>query len=93
MAAPDAARMGLINYAVPEAELDATVERFARQLAAGAPLAIQFTKAATNIPLRQAVESVLEASMAFELTSLRSADAKEGVNAFLAHRKPVFQGR
>src|SRR5262245_58710067 len=42
--APEAARMGLINHAVPAGELDATVERFARQLADGAPMAIQFTK-------------------------------------------------
>ena len=36
VAAPDAARMGLINYAVPRAELDQTVNKFSQQLASGA---------------------------------------------------------
>ena len=93
VAAPDAARMGLINHAVPAAELDARVDAFARQLADGAALAIQFTKAATNIPLKQAVESVLEASLAWENLTLRSADLREVVNAFLERRAPRFSGR
>lgn len=93
VSAPDAARMGLINYAVPAKELDAQVARFARQLADGAPMAIQFTKAATNIPLKQAVESVLESSLALEHVTLHSADVREGVAAFLERRQPNFQGR
>lgn len=91
--ASDAARMGLINYAVPAAELDAKVEQFARPLAAGAAMAIQFTKAAVNIPLKQAVESVLEASLSLEHVTLRSNDVREGVAAFLERRAPVFHGR
>ncbi|MES2481270.1 MAG: enoyl-CoA hydratase-related protein [Pseudomonadota bacterium] len=93
VSAPDAARMGLINYAVPTAELDEKVNKFARQLAEGASLAIQFTKTSTNIPLKQAVESVLESSLALEVLTFRSADVGEGVSAFLERRKPVFQGR
>lgn len=93
VAAPDAARMGLINYAVPREALDQTVDKFAQQLASGASMAIQFTKAATNIPLRQAVESVLESSLALENLTMRSADVREGVAAFLERRKPVFTGR
>lgn len=90
--APEAARMGLINHAVPEAQLDEKVQGFARQLADGAPLAIQFTKSAANIPLRQAIESVLQSSLALEHVTLRSADVREGVAAFLERRKPNFQG-
>lgn len=91
--APEAARMGLINYAVPATELDLKVQGFARQLAEGASMAIEFTKAATNIPLRQAVESVLESSLALENVTMRSADVREGVASFLERRKPRFQGR
>jgi len=90
--APEAARMGLVNHAVPAAELDATVERFVRQLVQGAPMAIQLTKAAVNIPLRQAVESVLEASLAYESLTLRSTDVREGVASFLEKRRPLFTG-
>jgi enoyl-CoA hydratase len=91
--ATDAARMGLINYSVTRDELDATVDRFARQMADGAALAIQFTKAAANIPLRQAAESLLESSLALENLTLRSQDAQEGVEAFLERRKAVFVGK
>ncbi|QIL74013.1 enoyl-CoA hydratase/isomerase family protein (plasmid) [Diaphorobacter sp. HDW4B] len=91
--AADAVRMGLVNHAVPAGELDATVQRYARQLADGATMAIQFTKTSTNIPLRQAVESVLEASLAYESMTLRSQDAQEGVASFLERRKPNFVGR
>ena len=56
-------------------------------------MAIQLTKAATNGPLRQAVESVLESSLALENLTMRSADVREGVAAFLERRKPVFTGR
>jgi enoyl-CoA hydratase len=93
VSASEAARIGLVNCAVPACELDATVARFVQQLAEGAPLAIKLTKAAVNLPLRQAVETVLEASLASENLTLRSADVREGVLAFLERRKPVFNGR
>lgn len=91
--AVEAARMGLINHAVPASELDAKVGTFARQLADGAGMAIQFTKAVVNIPLKQAVESVLESSLALEHVTLRSTDVREGVASFLERRQPRFQGR
>ena len=93
VAAPEAARIGLINHAVPADRLDATVQRLVRQLADGAPLAVRFTKLTVNAPLRQAVESVLEASLAYEQITLRSRDAQEGVAAFLERRPPRFTGR
>ncbi|SNC62638.1 enoyl-CoA hydratase [Marinobacter sp. es.048] len=91
--AVEAARIGLINYAVPKEELNQTVERFASKLAGGASMAIQMTKTVTNIPLRQAVESVLETSLAYESLTLRSDDVCEGVDAFLNRRMPEFRGR
>jgi enoyl-CoA hydratase len=89
--ATEAARIGLFNYAVPTADLDATVHRFTKQLADGAQSAIRYTKMCTNIPLRQMVASVLDNSLACEgLTVLQNAELKEGVTAFLEGRKPQF---
>jgi len=89
--APEAARMGLINYAVKEEELDSTVRRFVDKLLAVSASASGYTKLAVNIPLRQAVHSVMETSLAFEgLTMLQSADWKEGVTAIKERRTPRF---
>lgn len=90
--AVEAARIGLINHAVPVAELDALVERFTRQFANGAQSAIRYTKLCTNIPLRQMIASVLDNSLACEgLTMFQNAELREGVTAFLEGRKPDFR--
>ncbi len=91
VAAPEAARMGLINYAVKAEELDATVQRFVDKLLAVSSSAAGYTKLAVNLPLRQAVHSVLEISSAFEgLSMLQNADWKEGIQSFKERRAPKF---
>jgi enoyl-CoA hydratase len=92
VAAPDAARMGLINHAVPAAELDDKVLHLANKLAKGATLAIRWTKRAVNIQLRDVVTRVFDASMAYEAMSQRTADHKEAVSAFNEMRRPQFKG-
>lgn len=92
IAAPDAERMGLINFAVPESELDATVAKFADKLASGAQIAIRYTKAVTNIALRQLFNSVFEAGVAYEGLTKETKDFREGVTAFIDKRRPTFQG-
>jgi enoyl-CoA hydratase len=91
--APEAARMGLINHAVPVGELDDKVMQLANRLAKGAQLAIRWTKRAVNVQLRDVVNRVLDASIAYEAVSNRTEDHKEAVSAFLEKRRPVFQGR
>lgn len=88
----EAARIGLINRAVPADELDRTVDEFAQRLAAGAGRAIQGTKLAVNIGLKQVVQSVLDASLAYEALSNLSKDHQEAVNAFREKRPPRFTG-
>jgi enoyl-CoA hydratase len=91
--APEAARIGLINRALPAAELDAAVDAFADRLASGALVAIRTTKMAINIGLRQLASSVMDACLAQEALSNASADHQEAVAAFREGRKPVFTGR
>ena len=93
ISASEAARMGLINYAVPAAELDAKVTQFADKLAKGALLAIRWTKRSINLQLRDIVNRVLEPSIAYEAVSNRTADHREAVAAFLEKRKPKFVGK
>jgi enoyl-CoA hydratase len=91
--AREAERIGLINHAVPRAELDAKVNGLADKLAHGATKAIKWTKACINIPLRQLAHSIMDASLAYEAITNTSADHQEAVNAFRAKRKPKFSGR
>lgn len=92
MTATQAADIGLINRAVPVAELDATVEQFADRLASGATKAIRWTKLSVNIGLRQLANSILDASLAYEAMSNRTRDHQEAVTAFRDKRRPVFAG-
>ena len=93
MAAKDAAKMGLINQAVPPEELDEKVYGLARRLANGPIKAIRWTKQSVNIPLKQLVHSMMDGSMSTEMLTNRSADHQEAVNAFMEKRTPNFSGR
>jgi enoyl-CoA hydratase len=91
--AVEAERIGLINFAVEPADLDNVVEQYAAKMGAGAQSAVRYTKMTTNIALRQLFNSVLEASVAYEGLSQRTADYREGLEAFLHKRKPNFTGQ
>jgi len=92
LSAEEAARIGLINQAVPAGELDQVVDAFAQRLAKGASKAIQWTKLSINLGLRQVVDSVLDASMAYEALSNYTKDHAEAVAAFRDKRPPRFTG-
>jgi enoyl-CoA hydratase len=92
IAAPEAERIGLINYAVPAAELDVLVDKYSLRLSRGAQAAIRYTKTVTNIALRQLFNSVFEAGVAYEGLSQHTADYREAVTAFLEGRRAQFPG-
>jgi len=93
MSAKDAERFGLINYAVPAAELDAKVDGFVDTLVNGAAKAIRWSKTAINIPLRALAHSTLDAALAYQTLTNQSADHQEAVRAFAEKRRPNFTGR
>jgi enoyl-CoA hydratase len=88
----EAAAIGLTNKAVPDDELDATVDDLARRLAEGPPLAQAWTKLSLNVMLKQMALGAFETSIAYDMLSLRTDDVTEGSKAFMEKRAPKFTG-
>lgn len=85
-----AEQIGLINHCVTAAELDAAVERFCERLLNGSRNAIRWTKVAINLELKRIANAVMDAGIAYEAVTIRSADHREAVDALTNKRTPVF---
>ncbi len=88
--ADEAVRMGLVNYIFPREELDGAVDKYASDLAAGATRAIRWTKVSVNIALKQLAHSIMDASIAYEISTNTALDHQEAVTAFKNKRPPKF---
>ncbi|MEV5410849.1 enoyl-CoA-hydratase DpgD [Thermopolyspora sp. NPDC052614] len=93
LTAPQALAYGLINAAVPAADLDATIDSWLSDLLACAPLSVRAIKQAaatsTTLPLPQAFAT----RYPWEEIRMHSADAREGPRAFNEKRPPRWQAR
>lgn len=91
--AEEADRYGLVSRVVPAAELSSTTMKLAQQIASYSLPALMAIKESVN----RAHESSLTEGILFERRELHarfaSADAHEGMHAFLDKRPPVFQHR
>lgn len=76
-----AAEMGLVNHAVPDAELDARVEAFCRKLLDGSTMAIRWTKTTVNIELKRIAHALMDPGIAYESLTQRSEDHRNAVKA------------
>jgi enoyl-CoA hydratase len=88
----EAASIGLITAAVPDADLDRVVAEMASRLAAGATHAIRWTKASINAGLKVTASAVVDLAAAFENVSMMTRDNRAACEAFLAKQKPKFTG-
>ena len=93
LAATEAARLGLVNHVVPQAELQQRALELAREIAANPPLAVRYTKAAVNKGIRERMETLFDYASALELSTFLSDDHAEALAAIAERRPPDFKGR
>jgi len=93
ISAADAERLGLINYAVPAAELDAKVDELAAKVAAMSPAVVRLGRDAFYAMSDMGFDQALEYLQTMLTVNLGTEDAIEGVTAFLQKRDPVWKGR
>lgn len=90
--ADEALRLGLVNRVLPAAELEAAAQAFAQRLASGPTLAYGHMRRLLRAGLDHDLATQLQAEAAAFDACARTADMRGGINAFLAKRKPQFNG-
>jgi enoyl-CoA hydratase/3-hydroxyacyl-CoA dehydrogenase len=88
--AEEAFELGLVNRMVDDHELFDTALAWARKLAGQAPIALEQIKRVSGAG---DLDEGIEAEKRGFATAFASADAKEGISAFLGKRAARFQGR
>ena len=63
------------------------------RLAAGAPLAVKYTKMAVNKLVKDALNIAFDTSTALEMVTFKSDDHREALAAAADKREPEFKGR
>ncbi len=89
--AEEAKRIGLINAVVPDGELMDYVSGIARRIIAQGQLAVRFSKAAVNNGMQTDIDRAMTIESDIFALCFSTADQREGMQAFIEKRKPVFQ--
>jgi enoyl-CoA hydratase/carnithine racemase len=84
--------LGIVNRVVAPERLDAEALALATELAKGPPLALAQIKQAVLEGLGGTLDAALAREKAGQVRCLRSADAMEGVAAWMQRREPAFRG-
>jgi enoyl-CoA hydratase len=93
LTAAEAERIGLVNRVVPAADLDAAAMKMAERLAAGAPLAVRYTKLSVNKLVKDALNVAFDTATAYELVTFHSEDHQAALASIREKRPPNFKGR
>jgi enoyl-CoA hydratase len=88
--AEEALRLGLVDVVVEDVQAEA--RRLVERIASLAPLAVAGSKRLLDAPDREALERALDREAALCEQLFETADAREGLAAFLEKREPRFRG-
>ncbi len=91
--APEALRLGLVNWVVPGPELMQKAREVAGRLASGPTRAYGLTKRALLRNLSADLAGALDYEAMLQEAAGRTEDHREGVRAFLEKRPPNYTGR
>ncbi|HEX3499394.1 MAG TPA: enoyl-CoA hydratase-related protein [Stellaceae bacterium] len=89
--AAEAARIGLVNKVLPDAELIPFVRSVAAKIAHSPSLSVRFIKRAVQQGLRDDLRASLDLISSHYAVVTAAPDHREAVEAFIAKRKPVFE--
>lgn len=93
MTAAEATRLGLINEAVPAAELAQRGQALAQEIAALCPTSIRLGLEAFQQQDHMAFDEAIPYLFDMLQKTINTEDAKEGIMAFFQKRPPVWKGK
>jgi enoyl-CoA hydratase/carnithine racemase len=91
--AQEAARIGLANRVVDDADIDAAARQFSERLAAQPPIAIRGARRALDASWHLDADAAFTVALDEQFACLTSDDFKEGLAALRDGRDPTWQGR
>jgi enoyl-CoA hydratase/carnithine racemase len=92
MSAEEGLAWGFFNRIVPAESLDEEAMSLARRLAEGPTFAHMMTKTQLNQEWSMGLEQAIEAEAQAQAICMRTRDFRRAYNAFVAKRKPGFEG-
>jgi len=88
----EALEIGLVNRVVVQNQLKTKTMELSQRLTELAPIAVKYTLKAISKGIYEGIDAGLEAESEGGAKVRKSADFKEGLEAFMQKRKPVFRG-
>lgn len=91
--AEEARQLGIVNRVVPAEELMTATYALADRILGQEPLAVEMAKQLVNDGLNASLTTAITQEMGMTATLYSTADAQEGIAAFIDKRPPTFTGR
>jgi len=91
--AEEAYRLGLVERVCSSETLMEEVDELAKKISSNGHFAVRACKRAINVGTQLSVDEALKLELAIYDKVARSADAEEGIAAFLEKRAPTFKAR